>query len=83
MIIFLTSATATAVQRRYVNALCDNDVIVLKEDGVYQYSQLKHLSVKVYDIDAETRGISVCEQHRLSISQWVTLHDKHQHWVVL
>lgn len=83
MLIIVSSANKTAIEERYINALASDDVLLLKDAGVYQYDQLRHLAVKVLDEDAKARGVAVDEKHRLSMSQWVALHNEHQHWLIL
>lgn len=83
MLIIVTNASNNTIQQRYVEGLTNDDVILLKEEGVYQYAQLQHLAVKVLDEDAKARGVAVDQKHRLSMSQWVALHNEHQHWLIL
>ncbi|MBU2976826.1 DsrH/TusB family sulfur relay protein [Alteromonas sp. C1M14] len=83
MLLVIRGACASIQQRRYLSEVELNTPVLLIEDGVYQYAQLKQAALTLYvNInDGLARGIDIEQSHRCAESHMIELTQKHPHWI--
>lgn len=86
MILFITTSKSNDVQQRYLrNADTLNIPVILRGNGVYQYSELQSGDSPLYVLadDAECRGVNCEEGDLISHSDVIRFTQQYGKWIVL
>ena len=86
MILFITTSKSNDVQQRYLrNAETLNIPVILRGNGVYQYSELQESDFPLYVLadDAECRGVNCEEGDLISHSDVIRFTHQYGTWIVL
>ncbi|MBT79218.1 MAG: hypothetical protein CL587_02385 [Alteromonadaceae bacterium] len=86
MILFITTSKSNDVQQRYLrNADTLNIPVILRGNGVYQYSELQSGDFPLYVLadDAESRGVNCDESDLISHSDVIRFTQQYGKWIVL